>query len=61
MKYALVKREYLPWNRADESWTRRKEIILSDSYEELSKIVSDNKMTVGNEVGEVKIIERYKI
>lgn len=58
MKYALVEREYLPWNKPDEQWTRRKEIALSDNYDSLNNIITDNSLTVGNEVGQVRVIER---
>lgn len=58
MKYALVEREYLPWNKTDEYYTRRKEIALSNSREELEKIIKLNNLRVGNDVGEYQIIER---
>lgn len=58
MGFSLVVREYLPWNKVDEYWTRRKEIATSNSYEQLEEIIRLNNMTVGSDIGQVKIIER---
>ncbi len=58
MKYALITREYLPWNKSDEYWTRRKEIVLSNDYQELEDIIKHNNLRVGKEIGEYQIIAR---